>query len=81
MSKDTPFCHLQEDLKDKYGKKKKKIDIATKIGTDAAKNASKRVVQKTAETTGGLIRNEIVVKITSAGRTKSKKKKRNLYTT
>ena len=38
---------------DKYGKKL--MDTATKTGIDAAKTASKRVVQKTAEATGDLI--------------------------
>ena len=40
-------------LGDKYGKKL--MDTATKTGIDAAKTASKWVVQKTAETTGDLI--------------------------
>ena len=57
---------------DKYGKKL--MDTATKIGIDAAKSASKRVVQKTAEATGDLIRNKIADKITSVGKTKSKQK-------
>ena len=57
---------------DKYGKKL--IDAATKTGLDAAKAASKRVVQKTAEATGGLIGNKIAYKITSVGKTKSKEK-------
>ena len=35
------------------------MDTATKTGIDAAKTASKRVVQKTAETTGDLIGNKI----------------------
>ena len=48
----------------KYGKKL--IDTATKTGMDAAKSAFKRMVQKTAETTGNLIRN----KITSLGKPK-----------
>ena len=43
---------------DKYGKKL--MDTATKAGLDAAKNASKIVVQNTAEATGDLIGNEIV---------------------
>ena len=34
---------------------KKLIDTATKTGIDAAKAASKRVVQKTAEATGDLM--------------------------
>ena len=37
----------------KYGKKF--MDTATKTGIDAAKTASKRVVQKSAEATGDLI--------------------------
>ena len=58
---------------DKYGKKL--MDIATKTGLDAVKTASKRVVQKTAEATGDLIRNKIADKITSLGKTKSKERK------
>ena len=53
---------------DKYGKKL--IDTATKTGIDAAKTASKRVVQKTAEATGDLIGNKIADKITSVGKSK-----------
>ena len=41
---------------DKYGKKLG--DIATKTGIDAAKTASKQVVQKTAEAAGDLIGNK-----------------------
>ena len=41
----------------------------------AAKAASKRVVQKTAEATGYLIRNKLADKITSLGQTKSKEEK------
>ena len=37
---------------------------------DAANTASKRVVQKTAKTTGDLIGNEIADKITSLGKPK-----------
>ena len=57
----------------KYGKKL--MDTATKTWIDAAKTASERVVQKTAEATGNLIRNKIADKITSVGKTKRKKKK------
>ena len=57
---------------DKYGKKL--VDTATKIGIDAAKTASKRVVQKTAEATGDLIENKIADQITSIGKPKEKKK-------
>ena len=47
---------------DKYGKKL--MDTATKAGMDAAKIASERVVQKTAEAAGDLIGNKIADKIT-----------------
>ena len=51
------------------------MNTATKTGIDAAKTASKRVVQKTAEATGDLIGNKIADKITSVGKTKIKEKK------
>ena len=56
----------------KFGNKysKKLMDTATKKGMDAAKAASKRVVQKTAEATGDLIGNKIANKITSLGKPK-----------
>ena len=60
-------------LGDRYGRKLK--DAAPKTGIDAAKTASKRVVQKKAEATGDLISNEIVDKITSIGKTKEKTNK------
>ena len=47
---------------------------AIKTRIDAAKTASKRVVQKTAEAAGDLIGNKIADKITSVGKTKSKEK-------
>ena len=50
------------------------MDTATKTGMDAAKIASKRVVQKTAEATGDLIGNKIADKITSIGKPKEKEK-------
>ena len=59
---------------DNYGKKL--IGTATKTGIDAAKTASKRVVQKTAEATGDLIGNKIADKITLSGKTKSKEKEK-----
>ena len=43
---------------------------------DAAKIASKRVVQKAAEAVGDLKGNKISYKITSLGKTKSKEKKK-----
>ena len=57
---------------DKYGKKL--MDTPTKTGIDAAKTASKRVVQKTAEATGDLFENKIADKITSIGKPKEKEK-------
>ena len=53
------------------------MDTATKTGIDAAKIASKKVVQKTAEATGDLIENEITDKITSLGKTKSEEKEKD----
>ena len=57
---------------DEYGKKL--MDTATKTRTDAGKNASKRVVQKTAEAARDLIGNMITDQITSVGKTKIKAK-------
>ena len=59
------FLLFARKFGDKYGKKL--MDTATKIGIDASKTASKRLVQKTAETRGDLIGNKIVDKITSVG--------------
>ena len=64
------FLSFARKFGDKYDKKL--MDTATKTGIDAAKTASKRVVQKTAEVTGDLIRSKIADKITSLGQTKSK---------
>ena len=51
------------------------MDIATKTVRHAAKTASKRVVQKTGEATGDLIRNKIADKVTSIGKSKEKEKR------
>ena len=51
------------------------MDTATKTGIDAAKTASKRVVQKTAEATGHMIGNKTSDKITSVGKSKEKTEK------
>ena len=51
------------------------MDTATKTGIDAAKTASKRVVQKTAEAAGDLIGNKITDEITLLGKSKNKEKK------
>ena len=61
---------------DKHGKKL--MDTATITGIDAAKTASKRVVQKTAEPTRDLIGNKIANKITSIGKPKEKEKAKEI---
>ena len=66
------FCHSQENLV--INMVKKLMDTATKTSIDAAKTASIRVVQKTAEATGDLIGNKIADKITSIGKIKNKEK-------
>ena len=67
------FLSFARKFGDKYGKKS--IDTSTKTGIDAAKTASERVIQKTAEATGDLIGNKKAEKITSIGKSKDKKKK------
>ena len=66
------FLSFARKIADKYGKKL--MDTAKKTGIDAAKTASKRVVQKNAEATGDLIGNKIADKITSLGKSKNKQK-------
>ena len=73
MLKNMAFCHLQENLaKNKI--RSKIIGYCNKNRIDAAKTASKRVVQKPAEDTGDLIGNKIADKITSIGKPKEKEK-------
>ena len=55
------FFHLLENLA--INMEKKLMDPATKTGIDAAKTASKKIVQKTAETTGDLIGNKKLIKV------------------
>ena len=74
MLKVMVFCNLQINIGNKYCRKL--MDNATKTGIDAAKTASERVVQKTAEATGDLIRNKIADKITSIGEPKEKEKEK-----
>ena len=62
------FLSFARKFGDKYGKKL--MDTATKTEIDAAKTASKRVVQKTAEATE--TRNKIAESITSIGKPKEK---------
>ena len=51
------------------------MDCATKTSKKFAKTASKKVLQKTSEATGDLIRNKIADKITSIGKPKNKREK------
>ena len=67
------FLSFARNFGDKYDKKL--MDTATKTGIDAAKTASKRVVQKTAEASGDLIGNKIADKITSVGKSNEKTNK------
>ena len=75
------FLSFAKNFGNKYGKKL--MDAATKTGIDAAKTASKIVVQKSAEAARDLTGIKITDKITSIGKPKEKetKKTRNLYST
>ena len=68
------FFSFARTFGNKYGKNL--MDTATKTGVDAAKAASKRVVQKNWEATRDLIGNKIADKITSLGKTESKEKEK-----
>ena len=65
---------------EKFGDKcgKNLIDTTKKQGTNFAKKAGKKIVQKSAEGTGDLIGNKTGGKITSLGKSKSKEKKMKL---
>ena len=52
------------------------MDTATKTEIDAAKNASKRAVQKTEQAAADLMRNKIADKITSVGKSKNDHQKK-----
>ena len=62
------FLSFARKFGDKYGRKI--IDTASKKGIDAAKTASERVVQKTAEAAGDLIGIKKADKISSTGKPK-----------
>ena len=66
------FCHLLKMLV--INMVKKLMYTAAKTGIDAAKTASKRVVQKTADAAGDLIGNKIADKITFIDKSKEKEK-------
>ena len=54
------------------------MNTATKMGMDAAKTTSKRVVQKTAKAIGDLIGNKVADKITSIGEPKEREKTKEI---
>ena len=62
-------------LSNKYSKKL--LDSAKKSTTDAIRTASKRAIQKAAESTGNLIGNKIAHKITSISKKSSAHFKKN----
>ena len=73
------FLSFVRTFGDKHGKIL--MDTATKTGIDAAKTASKRVVQKTAEATRDVIGNKIADKTKRKRKRKNKRNRRNLYST
>ena len=70
------FLSFARKFGNRYGGKL--MDAVTKTGIDAAKTASKRVVQKTAEATEDLIGDKIADKITSIGKPKEKEKTKEI---
>ena len=54
------------------------MDTAKKQGTNFAKTAGKKIVQKSAEATGDLIGNKKADKITSLGKSKNKEKENEI---
>ena len=67
------FLPFARKFGDKYGIKL--MDTGTKTEKNDAKTASERVIEKTAEATGGLSGNKKADKITSVGKTNSGEKK------
>ena len=61
---------------DNYGKNL--MDTTKKQGTNFAKTAGKKIVQKSAEATGDLIGNKRADKITSLGKPKNKEKENEI---
>ena len=54
------------------------MDTAKKQGTNFAKTAGKKIVEKSAEATGDLIGNKIANKITSLGNSKNKEEENEI---
>ena len=67
--------NMGKSLSNKYGQKL--LDSAIKSTTDAMKTASKKAIQKTAETSGNLIENKIADKKTSVSNKKPTKELHN----
>ena len=67
------FLSFAKNMGKSVSNKKKLLDSAKKSTADSMKTASKRVIQKTAETTSDLIGNKIADKITSVSKKKSTK--------
>ena len=65
--KEYGFLSFSLNLSNKHGQKL--LDSTKKSAADAIKTASKRAIQKTAETAGDLISNKIADKITSVSKT------------
>ena len=66
----THATRVAKNLNNKYDQKL--VDTAKKSATDALKVAGKKVIKKTAETTGDLVGNTTANKITSISRKTSK---------
>ena len=62
--------NIGKNLSNKYGQKL--LDTVKKSTTDAIKTASKRAIQKTAETTSDLVGNKIAHKIVSTSKKSNK---------
>ena len=67
--------NMGKSLSNKYGQKR--LDSAKKFTTDAIKAASKKAIQKTAETTGDFIGNKIADKTTSVSKKPSNNNNNN----
>ena len=65
--KEYGFLSFSLNLSNEHGQKL--LDSTKKSAADAIKTASKRAIQKTAETAGDLIGNKIADKITSVSKT------------
>ena len=64
-------------FEDKYGKNLMDTAKKQQQGTNFAKTAGKKIVQKSAKATGDLIGNKIADKITSLGKSKNKENEIN----